>query len=798
MFYFIFIKYKMNLHLTNFKCYDKLELSFEEKSAVLLCGASGCGKSTILQAIAWILYGCIKKIAPFKSANAKTIGSLSLENMTITRTKNPKHLTFVHNTQKYENQEAQKKIDQVFGIYDVWLATSYVMQKKENFFLDTSNAKKMEVLNSIVFQYELPSTYIHMIDKSLEKNKYLQEVKLELLNKRLSSFNEEELTLINNIIDDEKTASDLQKLKLQLNDFMDVKKQRDINIAIKNNKESELHQLQFELTTLKHSFYFDYPDDHLLLILKKDIFTIDDIHYVEDIIKLLSNNNNLLKEKNKLEEKLSTLIPTKEMYTHAYLEQIIKEEQQYITNEKILNAFELPHDQTEINECIEYFYEIIHSQDYLLLDEKLSTLMKQYEVLQNDTNIDDFIEKNDHLKTKLSNYHEQIKNASNALACPHCQCHVLLQQQKLVKVNSINNNTLVNMKKEIESLTTIIQNNNTFIQQYHKDSALKMALDNEINTIRISLSTMSKPVYFQVLTFGEKEQTFDSIRKLKSIQLIDKPIISSDTIKNAIDYTMCCEQLNAINLPKYYTFYDVNELSTICRKMKDHMYKYQHINEQINTIIKKIDHIVIVNDPEEQIINTKKDIAHLELLLTNHKKALLVMKEYDELTAFRGEVLSVSQRLEDLNKLKQYAVDIECKILQNIIDNINASLYDITSMLFQECTVELSLYKALKNKQENIKPCVHFTIYHKGNVHDSTNELSGGELDRLSLAITLALHKISPCPFIMFDELAASLNDEQKNIVISTIKEHTNCTTLYVQHGGIQGVFDTIIDVDKF
>lgn len=787
----------MNIQLTNFKCHDSLVLSFPDKAAVLICGQSGQGKSSIIQGIAWVLYGCIKKIAPFKATSIKTTVVLTLDNMVITRTKNPKYLSITHNTQHYENQEAQKKIDNLFGVYDVWLATSYVMQKKENFFLDTSNTKKMEVLNSIVFQHELPSTFITIIDKALEKNKYLQEVKLDLLNKKLSLFNEEELNLTANVIDYDKTINDLNKSKQELQSLMDVKKQRDINLAIKNNKEIELQQLQIDMLHLNNKYYFDYPDDILLCILDKDIVTKDDVDYVENIVKVLSLNNDKLKEKNRLEDKLSSLTATNENYTNDYLEKIIKEEHIYNANDEILRMYELPHDQHEINECIAYFYEIINSQDYLALEEKMNTLVKQYDALENNVNIDTFIVENEALKVKLNNYTEQVKNASNALECPHCHCHVLLQQQKLIKVDSLNENETIRIKKEIDIMAKEIYNNNIFIQSYHKDAAMKTELAKQIETIKTSLSTMSKPVYFQLLTFDEKEQTFDSIRKLKNVVIINKPTITSVTIKNAIEYHDCLEQFNAIKLD-YDHAYDVKKLSDIYKKLKEKMYKHNNITEQINKIMKKINSIVIVNDPEEQIISTKNNIVHLELALVNHKKALKVIKEHDELSAFRGEVMSISQKLEDLSTLKQYAIDIECKILQNIIDNINVSLFDICNMLFQDCVVELSLYKTLKNKQENTKPFVHFTIYQKGNVHDSTNELSGGELDRLSLAITLALHKLSPCPFIMFDELAASLNDDQKNIVINTIKEHTNCTTLYVQHGGIQGVFDTVINVDTF
>src|SRR5207249_3304249 len=156
------------LHLTinNFLCYNNLTLNIPMGTIVLLKGPSGSGKTTILKSIAWVLYGNIKKITPRKNPNSKTSANIIINNINITRSTNPKKITFIYNENTYEDQDAQDKINKLFGEYDIWLSTSYIMQKKDNNFLSASNASKMEMLNMLVFHNDIPTEYINKIDKA--------------------------------------------------------------------------------------------------------------------------------------------------------------------------------------------------------------------------------------------------------------------------------------------------------------------------------------------------------------------------------------------------------------------------------------------------------------------------------------------------------------------------------------------------------------------------------------------------------------------------------------------------------
>ena len=75
--------------------------------------------------------------------------------------------------------------------------------------------------------------------------------------------------------------------------------------------------------------------------------------------------------------------------------------------------------------------------------------------------------------------------------------------------------------------------------------------------------------------------------------------------------------------------------------------------------------------------------------------------------------------------------------------------------------------------------------------------MSGGEGDRASLALTLALNRLSSCPILMLDESLASLDLTMKEAAIRTIRENTNTTVLVIMHDGIEGIYDATISIDE-
>jgi DNA repair exonuclease SbcCD ATPase subunit len=135
----------MKLTLTNFRCYTKQTFEFDEETTTLITGPSGHGKTTILLAIQFVLYGSTnqKFLVSYNKTSCEVVLEYNLRNIKfiVKRTKRPNILNLVLNNNSiksnYEDKEAQVVINRYFGNR---YATS---------FLDLSQLDKLQFLQEI-------------------------------------------------------------------------------------------------------------------------------------------------------------------------------------------------------------------------------------------------------------------------------------------------------------------------------------------------------------------------------------------------------------------------------------------------------------------------------------------------------------------------------------------------------------------------------------------------------------------------------------------------------------------------
>ena len=149
----------MQVELNNFRCWKKQSFLFNEKGIILINGSSGSGKSSILNAIYFAITGNGNKIVTHgeKKCSVKlTFTNNNSDNILkeITRNKSPGRLTVLYDNILYEDEEAQKIIDNHFG--NNFQQTSYMTQKMIHSFLSLTSAEKMNFLQKFVLENSDP------------------------------------------------------------------------------------------------------------------------------------------------------------------------------------------------------------------------------------------------------------------------------------------------------------------------------------------------------------------------------------------------------------------------------------------------------------------------------------------------------------------------------------------------------------------------------------------------------------------------------------------------------------------
>jgi len=178
---------------------------------------------------------------------------------------------------------------------------------------------------------------------------------------------------------------------------------------------------------------------------------------------------------------------------------------------------------------------------------------------------------------------------------------------------------------------------------------------------------------------------------------------------------------------------------------------------------------------------------------------LVLTKKQEELDKQSLFCIEKENDVAALQELKLTALQVEAEHLQDTVTNINYMLQTTLPIFFHDpITMVLHLYKKTKDsKKDNyLKPGLNFEISYKGSRFDDVKSLSGGEGDRISLALLLALNFCSSSPLLMMDECVSSLEQELKESVLEAIKLVPDKTIIVIDHDEtMTGFYDTVISI---
>jgi len=355
---------------------------------------------------------------------------------------------------------------------------------------------------------------------------------------------------------------------------------------------------------------------------------------------------------------------------------------------------------------------------------------------------------------------------------------------------------------------------NEMISKYERDIMDIPMLISQQQQSQHTVEELTKQVESAKLFLSENKS---SLELNSEIQELSNEVNSlEDMIKDFVEYQSVktkFENLNKelseaeIKIPESSSKVSENieSLKLKCQSLKETLSgysQYEIITQEYNEVKTKLSSIIIEESSESlsnKFDTANSDINSLETWISEGKQLVDLINYTKELELVKAEVFKLNAEHAYLNRLKMLIIEVTNSSLQNLVDSINECTNNVLEDLFENnIRVELKLFKEQK-KTNNLKPVINFSIFYNNSVYDNIMGLSGGEKDRISLALTIALACVNPSPILFLDECMSSLNTDLRENCIEALKKFvigpTGKTCINIEHSGIEGYYDSIISL---
>lgn len=910
------------LKMVNFKTYAEATITIPQGCTTLVSGASGDGKTTIMEFFAFVFYD--GTIQPERHDTKRCWGWIIFNDIVVYRQKDPKLLKVWINDleayskmgedtkiktasgQEYTGDEAQYVINKRFGTLNVFLATSYLRQKEFSILLTGTDAEKLDIMKEITSKN---GEFDNLKDPI---KKYMLQCESQAIATQ-AQFKQALETAQN---------FDRQHGKLNLN-ISEIPEDPTITMQ-------KVRTLRSEQDMLRSSYAQAVQKETKLSMIKNEI------DKTKNIISSWQSRLSAFKDRN-LDEEMATLkleISSLSNNNDGEQKKILLDIYKRWADEKLNKENKFQNSKASLSKILDTMGKVLDNPEI-----KLENLEKSKEWMEAITKK---IEKWEEYKTVKQNY-EQLLRSSN-----------FGRLEDLQEIISKHEKTLQEQEKTVEEITKTIEEHrkNQWWDCPSCEASLIMSADgknlqlkNPEEKIKIE-KDISKPASNPLPPSPTPEvkaapapasaPTGESKPPVNSFFAQKPPVTSSTPAKPpsslfaqkppvtptkpptppaSNDNKKIVEEIKAVkpkkeapvHVPCKYNYDDLMKavstqsefkkgLSSLKEKLvnlqalkekKDS--KYQELKNQDENLLSNLstlrnripeliaDYISIkkefenhlqkepqkVNEEEikqnsgsrldslqtqekvlvkemqlcatgkmmveqetaklEEIVKTQsevlmeevkesKDIAQRNneiqgeidhLLHLNNSSDLLAQRSIIQKTMEeKAEIAKKAQsRAEACKRLLLKTQEAERISLESAVCEINTMLATILKQLFTSIpiSVEIKTTKELKSKKGQYSQRFDIPIFYGQNHYKSYKQLSGGEKDRLSLGITMALSEKFGGSILFLDETLHSLDPEVKGNAIATLKEFSSRgrTVLVAAHEETEGFYDRVIPLQR-
>lgn len=770
----------MELSIKNFRSIIDKKYVFS-KGNTLITGESGAGKSTILESIIWCFYGG-SNVIPFGMKKIITRVEIKLDDMRIIRTKPPDKCQIIFgDDKKLEHDEAQAYINNLFGSKCLWENSSYLKQDSRSGLLFNSSQEKFSLIKEIIFGNEdtknSPEDFLEKLSKftkDLDSEMEKRQGKIDLL---LETINESKV----NLPDYQKLKEDERRMKKSLIKYDSIKEGIDkIKVQLSTLDTIEINKKKLETITRELE---DYPELTIDIIQNwkswyesKDQLSLLDTTFerityeesIDDLETELRMSVRQYQEYKKNSNKAKTLNVIYEI--EKISEKVRETELEVLMIEEYTNYSNIMKNVKKIENAIN------NSQENLRkLEEKEKPYSDGFSFILTKLGIDNSI----FSKDTVTECNDKISNImTDYLKCPHCNKNTVLEKGELVAKEC-----KFMTKTELEKIKRNLKNIVTF---YDRKEKIQTEIDNYLDM----KDKMDIPEEVQEQT-GDLKILKKYINDLKSIYFIDydeEEFLSKKELLKKLKHQEKVETLENKIKECYDTIFDEYKKPD---NFSSYFEKYRKLVSEKEFLE---DYLRSNSSGDREVLNQKLDkLNELIEKLDNFKAYQIIKEKETQLEEIEKENQITIKKRERCHTLKKIIDEESALTFENMILNFNDILNEIVGEIFEDITIELGMFKKMKARGE-LKPQFNMKVLLKGNEYDNLHFLSGGEKDRISIALTLTLSSLLNTPIIMFDESMSSLDEEMREQCLELIKKHAGDKILInICHSTVEGYYDTII-----
>lgn len=787
----------MKVCLKNFKSWEYNNFEFDYKGIQLLSGESGKGKSSILDAVFFGLYGELQKITTYgkTSCEVKIEYKSPNDEIIVTRSKRPNRLVVEKGGIKYEDDDAQIIINNFFGEY--FMNTSYIRQNNYKTFLYMSSTEKLQFLE----ECSLKKYDIEGIKSRLRE--YI----------KTNEKSQDELT--GKIV----TYTEILKQTPKPDQVMYPIKCSEKNIdKVSKNERTKLKNYNILLKKSKKEFD---KNNSILINLSSKIGKSEEISKNLELSKLNSEKyKNMIRDLSYNEENLDSLVQTYRNYKtfqeRKKLQQQLESEEQQYREELERETNRLQQRLTQIEIDLKKYDNRTTAKEAMRMLQDYKDALK-YEELVSQLDEYDGFELDLYTEEDISKIDGEIYRCKQVLSkkvynCPNCSCQLFFTGEN------------INLSKEKIDLDKIrqelkeLENKKIEIKDYLKKLEKYNSLDNEISKIpepknssrEISIKMKQVTKLQSEINSLEREreeillsleEEFPFLRGRKRV--IDNLIIrignmpQIDDIYANLQAEDVIDQINREKIKKE----KYNDYTSLLNYHNELVVKYTGELDEITRETRELDNLKIelkknetdIKDYESKIQTSEEIVKGIEL----YEKYREELKKYEEIlnkkTLVQNQLDILNKEAVNLDLLKTKITQAESISVTNFIEIINSHVQIYLERFFKSDPIQITINTEKELKNKGVKNQIVLDIEYKGHKTDLFN-LSGGERDRVNLAFTLAFSEIFQSPILMLDECISSLDYDNCTNVIETLKEeYKGKMIICVHHQANEGLFDKVI-----